>query len=186
MKAPLLYTKASSKEDLLGILELQQKYLLSNLDVTTISSQGFLTVKHSLKDLTKLNAIEQHIICTNENKVIAYILAMTSFSKSSIPILRPMFAVFNKIIYRNKPISAYTYLVVGQVCVAESYRGKGVFESCYAFYKSSYKDSYDFAITEIATNNFRSIQAHKKIGFKEVFTYKSPDLLEWSVVIWQW
>lgn len=186
MKSPLLYTKASTVEDLLGILKLQQKYLLPNLGVSTISNQGFLTVKHSLNDLINLNAIEQHIICKEENNVIAYILAMTSLSKNSITILKPMFAVFNTIIYRNKPISDYTYLVVGQVCVAEPHRGKGVFESCYAFYKSIYKDKYDFAITEIATNNFRSIQAHKKIGFVEIFTYTSPDLKEWSVVIWQW
>jgi L-amino acid N-acyltransferase YncA len=75
---------------------------------------------------------------------------------------------------------------VGQVCVAEQHRGKGVFESCYAFYKRIYKGFYDFVITEIASNNLRSLRAHNKIGFEEIYTYVSSYEQEWIVVLWQW
>ena len=49
-----------------------------------------------------------------------------------------------------------------------------------------YSNKYDFAITEIAATNLRSLKAHRRIGFKEINTYLSPDKTEWVVVLWDW
>jgi hypothetical protein len=133
-----------------------------------------------------MNDIEQHIICKDNEKVVAYILAMTAKSKNDIPVLFPMFEIFNKIIYKGKPVADYDYMVVGQVCVHKNYRGQGIFDRCYEAYRNCFKNRYQFAITEIASANLRSINAHKRIGFSEIYAYTAPDLKEWSVVIWSW
>lgn len=182
----LIYTTSKSEKDLLGIIELQKNNLPANLTPEEISSQGFLTVIHSLSDLKKMNDIEQHIICKDKEKVIAYLLAMTSKSKNDIPILLPMFETFIKVINKGKAVSLYNYIVVGQVCVDKNYRGKGVLDKCYEEYKKCFKERYDFAITEIVSTNLRSINAHKRIGFSEVYTYNSPIMERWSIVIWEW
>jgi L-amino acid N-acyltransferase YncA len=182
----LTFTKATSTSDLEGILLLQKKNLAQGLSSEEIQSQGFVTVNHTFDQLKNLNDIEKHVIAKDGDQVVGYALAMTQQSKSEIPILLPMFEVFDKIIFSGKEISSYNYMVVGQVCVDKAYRGHGIFDQNYGAYKKYYQDNYDFAITEIASTNTRSLQAHRRIGFKEINSYFAPDKTEWIVVVWDW
>ena len=176
----------SSEKDLPGILELQQQNLKGNLSADEIHSQGFVTVSHSLEDLQKMSLHERHVVIKDAEKIAGYILAMTKFSKVDIPVLVPMFESFETINYNHKPVSKYNYLVVGQVCISKEYRGKGLLNQCYAEYKNHFKQKYDFAITEIDATNLRSLNAHKKIGFKEIHRYEEPTGKQWSIVVWDW
>ena len=182
----IIYKTSDSEKDLSGILKLQKENLPVNLNREEINSQGFVTVEHSYDQLKKMNDIEKHVIGKDRDNVIAYLLAMTKRSKSDIPVLVPMFETFDKVIYKNKPIAEYNYLVVGQVCVSKNYRGRGILDECYAAYKNHFKDKYDFAITEIDLANQRSLNAHKRIGFKEIHHYTTDDNKEWSIVLWDW
>lgn len=182
----IIYTTSREDKDLLGILNLQEKNLPENLTREQILSQGFVTVSHRLQDLQKMNAIEHSIIAKENDTVIAYLLAMTEKSKFDIPILIPMFETFEKIKFLESTLATYNYIVVGQVCVDKNYRGQGVLDKCYALYIESFKDKYDFAVTEIASRNLRSIQAHKRIGFKKIHEYIAPDNEEWSIVVLNW
>ncbi|MDX5422223.1 MAG: GNAT family N-acetyltransferase [Hymenobacteraceae bacterium] len=182
----IAYTTSNTKEDLLGILALQKVNTPEALTNEQIKSQGFVTVRHSYDELKQLNDIEKHIIAKDERRVVAYLLAMTDQSKFDFPILIPMFEVFNSLSFAGKTISAYNYLVVGQVCVEAQYRGQGILDGCYAAYKHRFQGRYDFAITEIASTNVRSLNAHRRIGFKEIHRYTSPDKTEWSIVLWDW
>lgn len=180
----IVYTTSQTEKDLQGIISLQRKNLARNLNAQEIKEQGFVTVVHSLADLEKMNAIEQHVIAKRDDEVVAYLLAMTVASKNDIPVLIPMFEMFEQIMYNGKPVAAYNYIVVGQVCVDKNCRGQGVFDACYAKYKEEFQHKYDFAITEIATSNQRSINAHKRVGFSELHRYIAPDGEEWSIVGW--
>jgi hypothetical protein len=179
-------TTANSTTDLEGIFALQKTNLAKNLSQEEIQSQGFVTVDHSYDQLRKLNDIEKHVIAKDNDKVVAYVLAMTKKSGNDIPILIPMFEAFDKIVFKGKPVNRWKYIVVGQVCVDKAYRGTGVFDQCYAEYKKAYGKKYDFVITEIAASNTRSLQAHKRIGFKEIDSYLAPDKTQWIVVVWEW
>lgn len=182
----IIYTTANSKNDLEGILSLQKRNLVASLTDDEIQSQGFVTVDHSYEQLEKLNSYERHVIAKENEKVVGYLLAMTKRSRLDIPVLIPMFELFDSISYRGKKISEYNYLVVGQVCIDQAWRGRGILDDCYAAYCEHYRAKYDFAITEIAATNLRSLKAHKRIGFKEVKIYVSPDKTKWSVVLWDW
>ena len=182
----IIYTTANSKNDLEGILNLQKRNLPSSLTNDEIQSQGFVTVDHSYEQLETLNNYEKHVIAQDNDKVVGYLLAMTKRSRLDIPVLIPMFELFEGVSYNRKKISEYNYLVVGQVCIDKAYRGQGILDHCYAAYREHYGTKYDFAITEIASTNLRSLKAHKRIGFKEVNTYVSPDKTEWIVVLWDW
>lgn len=180
------YTTSKSESDLLGILELQQRNLAINLSREEVLSQGFVTVTHRLEGLQKMNDLEPHLIAKDGEQVIAYLLAMTVHSKADIPILFPMFELFERIQFRGKTVSNYNYLVVGQVCVDKNYRGQGILDQCYEAYKKQFQNKYDFAITEISIKNQRSINAHRRIGFSEIYRYLAPNGEEWSVVVWEW
>ena len=182
----IIYTTSKTTNELEQILELQKQNLATGLTAEQIASQGFVTVSHSFQDLLTMNAIEEHVIGKDNEQVIAYLLAMTARSRFDIPILLPMFEMFEQIEYQNKKVADWRYMVVGQVCVAEGYRGKGILDACYAAYKDNFKDRYDFAITEINTRNQRSINAHKRIGFETIHEYVAPDGEGWNIVLWRW
>lgn len=182
----IIYTTSKTDEELFQILDLQKNNLQKNLSENEIKSQGFVTVCHSFQDLKKLNTYEQHLIIKDGNKVVGYLLAMTKNSKNDIPVLIPMFEVFDRIHFKKKLISEYNYTVVGQVCIDKNYRGRGLLDNSYEAYKKNFEEKYDFAITEIAITNTRSITAHKRIGFFEIHRYVDAAGTEWSIVIWDW
>lgn len=159
--------------------------LAASLTKDEIQSQGFVTVDHSYEQLAALNDQEKHVIAKDNEKVIGYLLAMTKKCWAEIPVLVPMFDIFDSVPYNGKKISEYNYLVVGQVCIDKAYRGQGILDHCYAAYKARYSAKYDFAITEIASTNLRSLNAHKRVGFKEVHTFISGET-KWVVVLWDW
>ncbi|MBK8699150.1 MAG: GNAT family N-acetyltransferase [Saprospiraceae bacterium] len=180
------FTQSYSNHDLEGILTLQMENLKTNLDLEVKLREGFVTVQHKLEDLQKLQDHAGHVIAREGNKIVGYVLAMTQASRYDIPVLVPMFDLFDRILYKEKPVSTYHYMVVGQVCIAKAYRGQGLFDACYEKYKACFSDTYDFAITEIASNNYRSLAAHRRIGFETLHTYVAPDGQEWQIVIWDW
>jgi hypothetical protein len=179
------YKIVSTEMELHQLLRLQKKNLKVGLTESEIASQGFVTVNHSYEDIYKMHQIEPSVIAKSNDEVIAYIIAMTEASKSTIPVLVPMFDMFAKIDYLGKIITDYNYIVVGQVCVDYNYRGQKIFDNAYAFYKEVFKDKYDFAITEIALENTRSLRAHSRIGFKPVHEFKDIFGTEWVIVLWQ-
>lgn len=61
-----------------------------------------------------------------------------------------------------------------------------VFDKAYQHYNETFKQDYDFAITEVSTRNYRSLKAHERAGFVEIHRYTDPLSEEWSIVIWDW
>src|SRR5689334_19148226 len=160
----IVYTTANGRKDLEGILALQKSNIAQSLTAEEIQNKGFVTVDHSYDQLKDLNNFERHVIAKDNDRVIGYVLAMTSHSKFKIPVIIPMFRAFDSISYGGRKVTEYNYIVVGQVCIDKEYRGRGIFDECYNAYKTFYSGKYDFAITEIAKTNHRSLNAHKRIG----------------------
>lgn len=180
------FTQAHTDDDLAQIAALQVANLPKNLSPEEVAQQGFVTIDHGVALLKKMNEQEKHVVAKDGTQVIGYLLAMTEAAKHEIPVLFPMFEVFNNCDFGGRKIAGYRYLVVGQVCMAKTYRGQGILDQCYAAYRDFYAGKYDFAITEIDLNNPRSLKAHKRIGFEEALRYRAEDGHEWVVVIWDW
>jgi GNAT superfamily N-acetyltransferase len=176
---------AENEAELLGILTLQEANLFQHLDEQEKAAQGFVTVKHSLDQLRAMNDIAAHVIATEDGKVVGYILAMTKASRAKIPVLVPMFEQFDQLSFQGRSISDQDYLVVGQICVGKPYRGQGLFDRMYDVYRDTYAKTYAFVLTEIATSNTRSLQAHSRVGFQAIHRFRDS-LQEWEIVFWDW
>jgi hypothetical protein len=180
------YTTAKDDDDLRGIIDLQRRNLPVNLSSEEMKSQGFVTVVHDLSVLQKMHAIEPSVVARDNGRVIAYLLAMTVQSRMDVPVLVPMFELFDSLAFRGKPLSAQNYIVVGQVCVDKVYRGQGILDTCYEHYHRCFSNKYDFAITEIASSNLRSLGAHRRVGFQTIHEYEAPDGEKWCIVLLAW
>ncbi|UII23619.1 GNAT family N-acetyltransferase [Fulvivirga ligni] len=176
---------AESENDLEGILQLQQDNHVQNISADIKNKEGFVTVKHSLEDLKQMNSKAKQIIAVYDGKVVAYALVMVPEFSKLIPVLTPMFDTFDTIDLDGIKLSQYKYYVMGQICVAQDFRGMGLVSAMYTKHKEVYSGAYDIILTEVSSSNPRSMRAHEKIGFKTIHTFRDVTD-EWYIIGWQW
>ncbi|MCL6267483.1 GNAT family N-acetyltransferase [Flagellimonas myxillae] len=170
-------TQASTRTQLEQILELQRQNLPKNLTEEERHKEGFLTVEHSYEILKEMNEVCGHIIALDSDKVVAYALCMHPKFAESIEVLKPMFHEINKVVQGK-----HNYMVMGQICVAKSHRGQGVFRRLYNTMKERLPQGIDTIITEVDGKNQRSINAHAAIGFTELKRYMGEQGKEWVLI----
>lgn len=173
------YCRATANEELQGILLLQQKNALDSLTDEEKLKEGFVTVIHTFDLLKRMNTACPHIIAKVNNEVIGYALCMTRKFGTDIPLLAPMFEMADILLPGKK------YLAMGQICVSKEFRGQGVFRGLYSFYKRELEQDYDGLLTEVATSNQRSLNAHLSVGFEILHSHVSENI-SWELVYWDW
>lgn len=179
------YLKAQNDEDLKQILALQQQNLYKNISPETQVKEGFVTVEHSLEKLQLMQSSLPQIIAKDNEKVVGYALVMSVALGEVIPELVSMFELFGQLSWNNRPINSYSYYVMGQICVAESHRGQGVFDGLYEAHKRLMSAQYELCITDVAIRNTRSMRAHERVGFEIIHRFE--DALDiWDVIVWDW
>ncbi len=172
----MIYKRTTTHKELKQIIALQQKNLAKNLSEEEQKEQGFVTVEHRLETLITMHKAIPHIIAVENNRVIGYALAMHKSFKNDVPILVPMFSKIDTVLSPDT-----NYVVMGQICIDKSFRGKGVFRGLYLKMKDALKNHYDSIITEVDIKNTRSINAHKRIGFKTLLEYTSANQ-QWALI----
>lgn len=177
------YHAAQTDQDFEGILSLQRQNHYKLIDEDTQDKEGFVYAEHNLDLLKTMSGYLPQTIAVANGKVVGYTLAMTSVMKDHIIALVPMFEQFDQCFFKDKPLLDYPFVVGGQVCVAEGFRGAGVFAGLYRALADQVKDKYQLCITEIARRNPRSLRAHQKIGFEIIRTYLAQGEI-WDVVAW--
>lgn len=176
---------AEAASELRQILSLQQVNHIQNLSPDEHQANGFVTVVHSFELLQKMNDNVPQIIASENGKVVGYALVMLKEFSSWIPVLRPMFDMFKELSYAQKPLDSYSYYVMGQICIAESHRGQGIFERLYQKHKEVYSKKFELCLTEVSVRNLRSMKAHEKVGFKTIHTFKD-ETDTWNILSWDW
>ena len=101
--------------------------------------------------------------------------------------LLPLFELIDTLTYKEKPLRDYSWYVMGQVCVAEGYRGQQIFDRMFQHHQEVYGNRYQLLITDISANNTRSLRAHARVGFKPLHEFHDSTIGEtWVIVAWDW
>lgn len=176
---------ASSPRHLRGILSLQAQNRKQFLSQEVQQQEGFVTVEHSIKQLQKMQDVSKQIIALHNDTVVGYALVMPPQLRKTIPVLTPLFDLLDTLKYNGKSLKNQAYYVMGQICIEKNHRGQGLFRQLYAAHKKRLSSRYDFCITEISSANYRSLNAHQKIGFKKLHSFRDTTD-DWVVVLWDW
>ncbi len=179
-----MITNAITDRELHQILELQQKNLACNNSPEVVESQGFVTVEHTFELLKRMNDAIPQTIGKDGDQLTGYALVMLKEFRPFIPVLEPMFALFADIMYEGKSLSEYNYYVMGQICVAEEYRGQGIFDRMYQHQRKQFSSRFDLCITDVVTRNQRSLNAHTRVGFETVHEFDDPWGTRWAIIVW--
>lgn len=173
------------RRELDQILELQQQNLAPRLTPEAVFNQGFVTAEHDLETLERMHALAPSIVARTPERVVGYALTMVVEAKAYVPILAPMFELFESLRWHDRSLGAVPFYVMGQVCVARDHRGQGVFDALYRGHRASYGERFALLVTEIATRNARSLRAHERVGFEPMHRYRDS-VDEWLIVGWDW
>lgn len=185
MASPYTVSAVRHRTELEQILALQRKNLKPALSGEDIRSQGFVTVRHELADLERMHALAPSVVVHHGRELVAYALMMPRECRTLMPVLVPMFELFDTLQYQGKPLNAYRFYVMGQICIDRDHRGQGLFELLYHKHRELYQPRFDFIVTEVSMSNGRSRRAHERVGFQTVHTYRD-ETDEWAVVLWDW
>jgi ribosomal protein S18 acetylase RimI-like enzyme len=90
-----------------------------------------------------------------------------------------LFNVIDTKTYKGQLLKEVNYVVVGQLCVAEAFRGQGLVKRLYDYYRDCLASEY------VAQANTRSLNAHKKSGFQVIDTLVYGGI-GWDIVLWDW
>jgi len=175
----ITYKRANSEKELLEILTIQKRNLKTNITPKERDIEGYVTVQHTFDIIRKMNDACPHILAMEGDRVAGYALVMLRSFKDEMPILTPMFESADRL------LKGKNYVAMGQVCIDKPYRGKGIFKGMYFFYRKELSQQFDCLLTEVATHNIRSIEAHKRVGFK-IWETQITDGISWDLLHWDW
>ncbi|MDF0715081.1 GNAT family N-acetyltransferase [Muricauda sp. 334s03] len=147
----IVYKQVDSLKELEQILTLQQLNLPKNISQEESTKEGFVTVEHTLDVLKSMNEVCGHIIAIDDGQVVGYALCMHPKFAEDIEVLRPMFKEIETALNDN-----VRYMVMGQICVAKSHRGQGIFRKLYQTMKRKLPVGFDTIVTEVDGKNKRS------------------------------
>jgi hypothetical protein len=182
------YSLVRAPRDVDQILALQAVNHRDVVDAATAQSDGFTSVRHEPSVLHAMNRAYPSAIATSGDVLAGYCLMMAQQFRDAVPLLEPMFSLFDRLEWRGASLATNPrWFVMGQVCVARAFRGQGVFDGVYHTLRDAYSPQFDFVLTEISQRNARSMRAHRRVGFETLHVYRDPAADEmWEVVVWDW
>jgi predicted GNAT family N-acyltransferase len=209
----LTICRVTTDEEIFEIKALQTANLPQNLSTEEQEKEGFVTAVYSIEFLQRMNRLCPSIIAKSESgHVVGYALVLTKELEGEHALLSEFFAMLKTIPcpVSIKQISSpeaspqtlfdTNFVMVGQLCVAKEYRGQGLVDKMYNFYRSCLSSEYecqeenflslssqqyDLCLTDVAQNNPRSITAHLRCGFEIVHSIEYAQIM-WHIVVWQW
>lgn len=184
-----VHVTLASQDDLEGIKSLQNKNLRKLISPDEAKSEGFVTAEYSVDFLKEMHGVFPSVVAkeTETNKIVGYALVATRASSMKHELLRDLVGKIDSLSNeRGEPLKDMNYVLVGQLCVAKEYRGKGLVNGMYAHFRNVLQgQGFHCCITDVARDNPRSIRAHHKVGFRSVHTI-SHDGVQFDVIVWDW
>jgi hypothetical protein len=168
-----------------SIAALSNANLSTNITPETKEKEGFVSWVYTPIILKTLHAISPSVIVMDGDTLAGYALTITPESLAAYPPASPTFEHASTLIHNGRPLGQQRFYLMGQICIAEPYRGQGLVTTLYHGHRQFYMEKFDLLLTEISIANPRSLKAHQKVGFQVIDKHRDEAGL-WDVVLWDW
>ena len=176
---------SNDDESIHNILALQFQNLRSNLNQDEIKSQGFVYVQHTFDSLKGICEAEPAVVAYDQTELAGYALCMIKAHSKNVPELMHFFESLDHVMYNEKSLRDIPFIACGQICVAKAYRGKNLMRDLYHQMKKL-NSKYQYCITEVSSQNVRSLHAHFNVGFVSIHSHLNEHGEEWQILLWDW
>ena len=177
----MIKTRIGNKNDIEGVLSLQEKYLYSNLNEKE-RENGFVTTPFTINQIEEIITQNGLFVAENEDKlIIAYAFAASWKYFEQWEMFKFMISRFSELSFNGNKITTENSFQYGPVCIDKDYRGKGVLNLIFEEMRIEFLKKYSISITFINKINAISEKAHiKKLGWEiiEEFEYNNNNYIE--------
>jgi hypothetical protein len=145
--------------DIEGVLTLQEKYLVGNLNEEEKKS-GFVTTPFTVAQLQMVIAKNELFLVKDTGVVVGYIFSGSWSFFEQWPIFVYMTGLFKDLQFENFEITTENSFQYGPVCIDKAYRGKGLINKLFELMRIHLLKKYPLSLTFINKNNIPSQRAH--------------------------
>lgn len=174
-----------SVQELSLISALNAENLKSGISEEEQATQGFVSWRYELPLLEALHRYAPSVVCTDGDQLAGYALTAPPESAAVHSELEALIKKIHDLPYEGCLLKQYRFYILGQLCVAKSYRGMGVVEQMYAYHREQFASTYELMVLTIATKNTRSLRVHERIGFRNIHFF-DDHFGGWNVYVWDW
>ena len=169
----MIKTRIGTRDDITGILQLQDRYLFRNLSASE-REKGFVTTPFTTPQIEEIIQQNGIFIAENESEgLIAYAFAGSWSYFEQWEIFNFMVSRFPHLSFLGKAITTENSFQYGPVCIDERYRGKGVLNQIFEEMRIEFLKKYPISITFINKINVISEKAHtKKLGWEIIDAFE--------------
>ncbi|MGB4960101.1 MAG: hypothetical protein WBO36_11550 [Saprospiraceae bacterium] len=164
--------KAKTDQDILGVLQLQDRYLYSHLSATE-RMMGFVTTPFDETQISSAIGEGGLYIATIDGKIIGYLFAGTWSYFDQWPMFSHMVTLLDKYTFEGQILSKDLTFQYGPVCLDIKFRHQGVFQLLFEYMRNEWAKYYPISITFINQINTHSWFAHiNKLGWVGIDTFQ--------------
>ncbi|MBK7649454.1 MAG: GNAT family acetyltransferase [Flammeovirgaceae bacterium] len=172
----MIKTRIGNKNDIDGVLSLQERNLYSKLSEEE-RKKGFVTTPFTVSQIEEI--IKQNGLFVAENEkavIIAYAFAGSWKYFEQWKIFNFMVSRFPKLSFKNNEITTANSFQYGPVCIDTNYRGNGLLNLIFEEMRIEFLKKYPISITFINKVNSISENAHtKKLGWEIIDEFEFND-----------
>ena len=163
----MIKTRIGHKDDIEGIISLQERYLYRNLSELE-RQKGFVTTPFTIPQIEDIIQQNGVFIAVNESEaIIAYAFAGSWSYFEQWEIFNFMVSRFPQLSFNGKEITTENSFQYGPICIDENYRGKGLINQLFEEMRIEFLKKYPISITFINKINEISKNAHtQKLGWE--------------------
>lgn len=164
--------RKATNEDIPGVLELQSKYLVTNLSEEE-KKEGFVTTPFTVNQIQDIIKLDGLFIAEASGKIVAYVFAANWDYFNPWPIFKFMTDRFPNLSYKNIPLTRSNTFQYGPISIDKKFRGTGLLNEIFEVMRLHFKDDYPISITFINKVNSHSTHAHiKKLNWEIIDEFK--------------
>lgn len=161
-----------SESDIIPILTIQSSNLRDHLNPEQ-RKDGYLSIAFSENEFRSFHRDIGVVVAKLQDQVVGYCCISSAKFNARFPVLDQIVANLSGYLipdHDRRPEEAMTCLH-GPVCIAKSFRGRGVLPHLFTHGIQLAKDAgYSFCFSFISSENQRSLRAHLKLPFRKVGT----------------
>lgn len=154
-----MQSRKAQSTDIEGVLNLQAKYLLSNIPESERAG-GFVTTPFTPQQIADVIDLDGMFVAENEGKIIGYTFAADWNYFLQWPIFPYMVSRFPLLNFDNQILTEENTFQYGPICIEMTYRGSGLFQQLFETMRLAMQKRFPIGITFINKINQRSFKAH--------------------------
>jgi len=169
-----LYSRLTNA-DCSGVLALQEKNLVDNLDVES-RRDGFLSARFSWEQLQQMDQDVAVLVARDADRVAGYLCASGVELNRQYPLLGAMIDVYDRLCFEGHTLAEQKTFVYGPACVDSDFRGRGILRGLFRALLSEIEDRFEAGVAFVAEDNPRSLGAHVAgLGMQDIghFEFKN-------------